>query len=353
MSTANNRILGLDILRTIAILSIVFFHYEGNIFSSTIYPTIKNNLWFGVDLFFVLSGYLISTHWFNKLKANQHSYREFWLKRFFRILPNYYLVLVILITIQLLKKQSFPFWQYFIFIQNFSDIKFFVPSWSLCVEEHFYLIFPFLSYVVVKKIPNKALFFFMMMPFISTIVRFFLFQNFGIPSNQLELEKIYYYPTYARLDGLFLGVLIGYIENFQLSLNQVLRENKKIILLFGTVLFSLANIVNTNRFQMNAQVFGYLMLGLSFSCFLIVLRDFDQKIFFRKFFELTAKYSYFMYLTHHLLQFLIYVLMTKAKLVLNPYVHLSIYLLGLYIISEINYRYYENPIFLSWKKFNR
>lgn len=353
MSTANNRILGLDILRTIAILSIVFFHYEGNIFPSGVYANLKSNLWFGVDLFFVLSGYLISTHWFKTLKLNQHSFREFWLKRIFRILPNYYLVLVILIVIQLAKNQTYPYWQYFIFVQNFTDLKFFIPSWSLCVEEHFYLVFPFLSYVVIKNLPRKALYFFMLMPFISTMVRYFLYLKSGIPTDQLELERIYYYPTYARLDGLFLGVLIGYRENYQFSINEILKRNRSLVSAIGIFLFSVANLVNFNRFQFRAQVFGYLLLGLSFSCFLIVLRDFNQKIFFRKFFESTAKYSYFMYLTHHLLQFVIYIILTKAKLTLDPYLHFMFYILGLYLISEINYRFYENPLFLQWKRFKQ
>ena len=153
MNASQNRSDGLDILRSVAIWCIVFLHFENASILNPIILKVKNNLWIGVDLFFVLSGFLISSQIFNEMKNNRLSLKTFFVKRIFRILPNYYLVLVLLIALRLLKNEIFPFWKYFLFIQNFSDLVFFLPSWSLCVEVHFYIAFS----IIVGVIPYSGL----------------------------------------------------------------------------------------------------------------------------------------------------------------------------------------------------
>lgn len=337
--------MGLDVLRSIAIWCIIIFHFDGFNISNLMFAKIKGSLWFGVDLFFVLSGFLISSHWFNDLKNNTLSFRNFWIKRFFRILPNYYLILIILIIIQLLKKQSFPFWEYFIFIQNFSDLNFFSPSWSLCVEEHFYLMFPFLSYIFCKKMKNGALIFFLSMPFFSLIVRLFLFHNHGFPVDSHELEKVYYYPTYSRLDGLFVGVLIGYLYTYNNDFYKKLSQYRKSMLGIALSLFAITWSITINRYSYANQIYGYLLLAITSGFFLIALKEVEFKYSF--IFNVTAKLSYFMYLIHQLVQYVIVVALMKLNLKLGVLPYFIFYITCMYTIAYLNYLYYETP-FYKW-----
>lgn len=91
---ANSKLYGLDHLRALAILLVLIFHYQ------LWFPHPAWTSWFmqlgwtGVDLFFVLSGFLISSQLFSQIKkGNQISIKEFYIKRFFRIIPIYFLLL--------------------------------------------------------------------------------------------------------------------------------------------------------------------------------------------------------------------------------------------------------------------
>ena len=93
---ANYKLLGLDHLRALAI-SFVFIYHYGVMFSHPEWThAISTFGWTGVDLFFVLSGYLISSQLFLKIAQEKTiSFREFFLKRFFRIIPAYLTVVAL------------------------------------------------------------------------------------------------------------------------------------------------------------------------------------------------------------------------------------------------------------------
>src|SRR6201991_3431834 len=105
--------------------------------------------WTGVDLFFVLSGFLIGGQLFSKLARELPiSYGEFYFKRFLRIVPAYLFVLTLYLAIPGFKERSQlpPLWRMLTFTQNFgldlSKEGAFSHAWSLCIEEQFYLILP-------------------------------------------------------------------------------------------------------------------------------------------------------------------------------------------------------------------
>jgi peptidoglycan/LPS O-acetylase OafA/YrhL len=141
---AFDRVPGLDLLRAAAI-SLVVLEHQGLI-SGRAAPT--GGL--GVDLFFVLSGFLIGGILFDMGEnlGRPGIVVGFWLRRWLRTLPNYYLFLGINILVWL------PFYRphvvqyivppYLVFLQSFAHRPgwFFIESWSLCVEEWFYLFFP-------------------------------------------------------------------------------------------------------------------------------------------------------------------------------------------------------------------
>ena len=138
------RIFGLDIIRSVAILMVVFSHLYYLIDSkNALFISISGLLgFFGVELFFVLSGFLIGTILLKQFLDNSFTIKEVihFLKRiWFRTLPNYYLILAVNIGIAL----SFgylpvtSYWNYFLFLQNLSQysITFFKEKKSLAVEE--------------------------------------------------------------------------------------------------------------------------------------------------------------------------------------------------------------------------
>ena len=108
----------------------------------------------GVDLFFVLSGFLIGKIILKQLEKRKTTFKDFgyfWFRRWFRTLPNYYLVLTINILLYFLFYGNIvpSVWRFFVFLQNFSEgqIDFFTESWSLSIEEFSYVLGPLLLYV--------------------------------------------------------------------------------------------------------------------------------------------------------------------------------------------------------------
>ncbi|MGA2811238.1 MAG: acyltransferase [Candidatus Acidiferrum sp.] len=150
-----NRIPQLDGVRGVAILLVLFVN------TSEKYPALHLQRvfadgWMGVDLFFVLSGFLITRILLGS-KASGHYFRNFYVRRALRILPLYYAVLLFLFVLvpwlrpseaQVIFARSSPWWSYPLFLQNFLvAIPTQAPgplgaSWSLAIEEQFYLLWP-------------------------------------------------------------------------------------------------------------------------------------------------------------------------------------------------------------------
>jgi peptidoglycan/LPS O-acetylase OafA/YrhL len=150
MSTRN---FGLDLLRTTAIVSVVLFHAAPTLDLPRVVQIASEYGWMGVDLFFVLSGYLIGMQVFfadpGRCAPFLSGCVDFWVKRWTRTLPLYFVVLFVYVV---LKPRIFhaPFgggfdWKWLFFLQNYGDIQDFRSTWSLCIEEQFYLVFPLIA----------------------------------------------------------------------------------------------------------------------------------------------------------------------------------------------------------------
>jgi peptidoglycan/LPS O-acetylase OafA/YrhL len=140
---------GLDHLRAFAIIIVFLFHYQSNFAYPAWFPKLFLFGRTGVDLFFVLSGFLIASQLIERIK--QHggfSLKEFYIKRFFRIIPVYLVVVAIYFCFPFFREKEGlpPLWKFLTFTQNLGiDLKnggAFSHAWSLCVEEHFYVFFP-------------------------------------------------------------------------------------------------------------------------------------------------------------------------------------------------------------------
>lgn len=163
-----DRNFGLDIVRAIAILVVVEQH--GRSIIGPVFPAINRlGATDGVDIFFVLSGFLIGgillRSFYEDSVFDVRKYVNFLTRRWLRTLPNYYLALLVNLTVAFVSTNLGGFTPaYFCFLQNFippfADHRFFSESWSLSIEEWFYLVFPtaLLFFVLLRRKASKDLF---------------------------------------------------------------------------------------------------------------------------------------------------------------------------------------------------
>lgn len=221
----DKRVFGLDLMRALAIILVVLEHGWMLEKAGIGFPWIK--LIDGVELFFVLSGFLIGTilirtfHGEAPLRA--WTLGNFWIRRWFRTLPNYYLILLANIVVVYLgvvhNDASRISWKYFFFLQNFSQpvLGFFWESWSLTIEEWFYLTFPVILaglYFVLRgtTLGQRSIFLIAVLAFVVTpvVLRATIAAQFQVDWFWLDhrIQKVLIY----RLDGIGLGLLAAYIK---------------------------------------------------------------------------------------------------------------------------------------------
>jgi peptidoglycan/LPS O-acetylase OafA/YrhL len=214
---------GPDVLRAIAILLVMLWHVPRPSRLEAL-EGLRAFSWTGVDLFFVLSGFLIGTQLLTPIAQGlRPSLREFYLKRSFRILPAFLFVLALYEFAPVLSEDTTmqPAWRYLTFTMNFGlDFRItgaFTHAWSLCVEEHFYLLFPLLAILLSRlRWRGWTLLIAGVLLGGGMILRALLWIPLGEAaatdatfSFVPEYLKTIYYPTYCRLDGLLFGVLLA------------------------------------------------------------------------------------------------------------------------------------------------
>jgi peptidoglycan/LPS O-acetylase OafA/YrhL len=248
--TSNNevsllRFHGLDTLRAVAILVVMLYHL--NMYS--LLPEALNPVasvgWVGVDLFFVLSGFLIGSQLLKPyLKGAAPSLKEFYARRAYRILPAYLAVLFLYLTIPLWREAPGPYapWQYILFLWNllllhYPEARAFSHVWSLCVEEHFYLFLPLLLLVFMRRPAVwKTLLLVLFIVLGGIALRAWLLYHVvlkpDVPHNLLMMRYIYY-PTYTRLDGLAIGVSVAIVRTFRPSWWSRIARHGNLLLVCG------------------------------------------------------------------------------------------------------------------------
>lgn len=207
---ARGHLPALDGLRGIAILSVLLFHFPAPF--AFLRPVLDFG-WCGVDLFFVLSGYLITGILYASADK-PHYFRNFYARRSLRIFPLYYGFIVVVgvllpklvdpysVGLEKLHGNVLPF---FLYYSNYANVFSGWPTpsfgalWSLAVEEHFYLFWP----ALVKFVPKNRLVFW------SGIVALFAVANrFAITGLKISWLAAYYLTT-SRLDSLAVGAIVA------------------------------------------------------------------------------------------------------------------------------------------------
>jgi len=210
---------GLDLLRALAIIVVVVYHAA--LFGFKLPGRVDRFGWIGVDLFFVLSGYLIGGQLLAPLARNQRiNLRRFFARRALRIMPAYFVVLAIYIFLPAWREypEMYPTWKFLLSVQNIGlhGGTAFSHAWSLAVEDQFYLCLPFIL-LFVNRSPRSA----MIIPSVIVLggiaLRTFLaYQNLDETGVSFRgFQAWIYYPTWTRLDPLVFGVALAAIEKFR------------------------------------------------------------------------------------------------------------------------------------------
>lgn len=310
----NNKFYGLDHLRALAIILVFFFHYyivSGG--QPEWLPNVASFGWTGVDLFFVLSGFLISSQLFNQIKQGQYiSFKRFFLKRFFRIIPAFLVTIGLYFCFPFFReKESLPpLWKFLTFTQNLGlnikDFGTFSHCWSLCVEEHFYLFLPIILIALQKlKLFSKSYWLLIGLFIAGFAFRIYSFNSLYLPklndeNGWLYWYKYIYYPTYNRLDGLLSGVVLAGIYVFKSTFFvKISKYGNQFILLSLSVLTSVYFFCEDQQ-TFVASIFGFPLIALGFG-FMVLGAISPTSFLFKwksKTTEFIATLSYAIYLTH-------------------------------------------------------
>jgi peptidoglycan/LPS O-acetylase OafA/YrhL len=291
------RVPGLDGLRGVATIMVIVSHYFGELWHGVRAVMFG---WIAVDMFFVLSGYLIGKLIIEKCQ-HTNFFTVFYVRRFFRIIPAYIItVLVLNLLTHTIKAgwvdadMQFPIWSYLTFVQGFFMIKtgtigahWIAPTWTLAVEEHFYLLVP--SLIVFA--PRRALVPILVAAAVVAIGLRTAVYGFGFANEMAALTLL---P--ARADILVCGLLAAVAMKSAgvpwMRLTPALRIAPVVALVAALVL----RLIGSGLFE----VLGPLLIGLGSAAFLlcIVLGTPEARRFNSRVLQFFGNNGYCLYLTH-------------------------------------------------------
>lgn len=337
---------------------VLLFHYLNNAYSNAAaerlntFEVLLKKLtywgWAGVDLFFILSGFLIASILISN-RASRAFFRTFYIRRFSRIVPIYYLLLVVFFLAaaglsdtgsKLFARPIEPYW-YAAFLQNFQmSIRGnfgpygLAPTWSLAVEEQFYLVIPLVIYLLNDK---KVMIFCLLCIVAAPIYRAFA-------GNWYQA----YTHLFSRIDAPCYGVLLALFRKNQ-QLAAWLRTYAFPVALIP--LFMLTAFIFFDVKSLNHSIISLFFLALTAIAVRLSAGQFLYRALASRFLQLMGRYSYFIYLYHLLVNGLLFLLLSEY---LNPTIEnwqgyiitaLSFAVTGL--LAHLSYRYLESRM-IAW-----
>lgn len=349
------RIFGLDIFRAIAILLVVKGH-GAFLLKDTFLDKISSvRIIDGVDLFFVLSGFLIGTILLKEINNGfRFGVRElihFWKRRWFRTLPNYYLILAVnylIVCYGLLLNDTHDIsqfnWKFLFFLHNFSSPfqGFFWESWSLSVEEWFYIICPILLIIALRFFKPKKSFI-----IVTTMMIVFPFL-FRILKSDYSIEEYFYYDitfrkvVLTRLDSIAFGLLASWIAYYYKSY-WIKSKKYTFAIGIGLVFFILMYSIPRNTFYNQVILFSLspiaAMLMLPLASSTIATKGLHVKIITH-----ISKISYSMYLLNFGIIAEVIRSNFSPKGEIDAVLKYILFWILVLVGSTILYSYFERPI---------
>jgi peptidoglycan/LPS O-acetylase OafA/YrhL len=345
-------------LRGLAILLVVFLHnfrFMNYFFFG----------WLGVDLFFVLSGFLITGILVDSL-GQPHFLRNFYLRRIFRIFPLFYLALVLFLFIvpaikslhvnaAYYQENQAWIWTYlqnwlFIFRAPYGD-QVLLHTWSLAVEEQFYLFWPLI--ILLLRKPGRLLVFSLVLLILTGLARYLVW-SFHV--EELAYSSLY---TFTRIDGLCIGAMVALLVRSHPGF--IPKYTTPVVLLMAGVNFAFYFLNGARGFTLPYLAFvGYTTFAVLFG--LLVYECVQEKsvwvrlLLGNRVMRFFGRISYGLYVYHWPVYILLFdylknwaireqIVSGKAAELLSAVLST----IAAIIISVLSYRYFES-YFLKFKK---
>lgn len=337
-----HRSFGLDAARALAIGLVLMAHFS--------HKSLDALGFWGVELFFALSGYLIGQIlWRNYSQSSgwsRHHIANFWYRRWWRTLPNYYLFLLVLLAQQwqngslpsLAEISRFLWFGQDLLARNYG---FYSQSWSLCIEEWFYLLFPLVLFAFTKLgLKPKT-------SFLLVLVTFFVGSAL-VRTSVLDLKLMLATReiTFARLDAIAFGVAIAYLQ----SLVELDFKKRMGLFFVGGVLLLVS--IRAIQAEGYTALHGYwplVSVPLGFACLLPLISLWQMPTGVLRYPALGMKkislWSYSIYLSHAPIMWIFYELMAKHRdsfygNLLSKFLGLAVTL----VVSCLLYNFFEIPL---------
>jgi len=307
-----NRNVTLDVIRGVAILMVILSHLaliDKQVITTGVFKyiqlffsVIKIGGWSGVDLFFVLSGFLISGLLFKEYKqTGTIKVKTFLIRRGFKIYPGFVLFIVFSFVFEtILKlhshKSGFPVIDYIkdlFFLHNYLGGRW-DTTWSLDVEEAFYILFP--VFLLVCKYFNKISLKGLMNSYLVLLI-FGIIGRFVINNNHpaYNFQSQYTY-SHLRLDALFFGVLLSYLYHYYKIQLFAFFSRFKYVIMLCSIIMLLPDFIF--RREQNNEISIYLLATnpIAYGSLLILALKSNRKLFANKALAFIGRNSYAMYL---------------------------------------------------------
>lgn len=356
LAEKNTRFFGLDLLRSLAVLFVLISHtIKYGMIGLPGYVVSKYFGYAGVEFFFVLSGVLIGGILIRLFKDPEkpiwQSLKQFLIRRWFRTLPNYYLMLIVyFILASIIEKKIFftewYYWLYAVFLQNTFQFHpaFFGPAWTLAVEEWFYLLFPIaiIAAIVGLRKRDSKIFLYPVVFFLlgSLLLRVLLFFTLN-PSFGIGFRAM----MPLRLDAIAMGVLFAWIRFYY---PKIWAGNKNRFLIGGIIGLVLLSVYfcwyfytvdSKGNFFLKTIFFSLFSLSIaSLLPYLYSLKVQKPKLLIKGVTWL-SKISYSVYLTNWL-----FVQITDHYLIaVHGWVKILFVFGSTFLVSFFQYKYFEKP----------
>lgn len=365
MSVQKERIFGLDLMRAIAVTWVLLTHalWVNPNLNATIAGVLGLGGTLGMESFFVLSGFLIGRILVKEYLKTNFKFQNilyFWVRRWFRTLPNYYLILGVNIILYWIYFSNTPdnLLSYFYFGQNLtgSHPVFFPESWSLSIEEFSYLIGPLLFVLLLffNKGKNKV---YNLWIGTLVIILFFLgtkyYYHLSVKDSSLDFWNTHLKPIVLyRIDAIYYGVLAAIISMRYKNKWNLYR--KGLLLTGGIGLFVFFLIlpylgVTIEKYPLFYNVLYFPIQSVLIACLLPFLSSYnlkDKATFFYTAITQMSIISYSAYLLHY--SIVLFVLRShfyeEDNSWLQAFLLTAAYFLITIVLSFLLYRFYEKPM---------
>src|SRR5437868_9638565 len=265
---------GLDLLRALAIIVVVIYHAA--LFGFKLPGRVDRFGWIGVDLFFVLSGYLIGGQLLAPLARDRRiNLGRFFARRALRIMPAYFAILAVYFLLPPWREypeMSQPLWKFLLSVQNIAlhGGTAFSHAWSLAVEDQFYLVLPLLLLVLYPR-PRASVIIACIIIFGGIALRTILaFQNLTEMGVSFRgFQAWIYYPTWTRLDPLVLGVALAAVQRFRPGWWHALMENATWIWAAGLAAIACGLYIGEKQLTVAACVWQLPLIAIGMAAFLV------------------------------------------------------------------------------------